>query len=125
MFPLLLGRRIQPLAKSLLMVLFPDSHLTPGSGWTASERKQEKITHLCVCVCGFGMGLGMQNGLGFVVLVVSQPPIIFQGKTASFKKTSCTNAYHSALICNLRNLQVSFFLQNICACIKQDCFQDI
>jgi len=67
---------IQPLAKSLSMVFFPDSHLTPGSGWTASERRQEdKVTNSCVC--GFGMGMGMKNGLGFMCLVVPQLPIRF------------------------------------------------
>lgn len=74
---------------------------------------------------GVVLGLGLQSGLGFKGVVVPQLPIIFQGKTPVFKKTNYTNVLHSALICNLSNLQVSFSLRNICIYIKQDCFQDI
>lgn len=80
---------------------------------------------MCVCVCGFGMGPGMQNGLGFMGLVMLPLPIIFQDKTPVFKRTSYTSVLHSALVCNLSILQVSFSLQNIYTYIKQDCFQNI
>lgn len=73
-------------------------------------------------LCGFGVGLGMHYELGFTGLVVPQLPIILQGKTPVFKKTSYTGVLHSALICNH---QVSFSMQNICTYVKQDCFQDI
>lgn len=54
----------------------------------------------------------MQNGWGFMGLVVPQLPIVFQElnvfNSRVFKKDSYTSVLDSALICNLSNLQTVF-----------------